>query len=161
MPRLRLRLSAVGSVGNAVLSDYVAGPDSVPRSRRLLPSAQTAALGIGVGRLVLGGGLLAAPVAATRALGLDTATAKRVGYLARMAAVRDVGLGVGTLQAGSTPAAVPWLIAGATADAVDAVVIARAMRTGSVRGLAGAGVVIGAIGVAAVGYAAAVGLRRR
>jgi hypothetical protein len=110
---------------------------------------------------VLGGGLLLTPVAATRALGLDTATAKRVSYLARMAAVRDIGIGVGTLHAGPTRAAVPWLVVGAAADAVDAVAIAGAMRAGSARGLPAAGVVVGAVGVAAVGFAAAIGLRRR
>jgi hypothetical protein len=162
--RLRSHLSAVGNlgtVGTAVHSRYAAAADSVPSVGRLLPSPQTAALGIGIGRLVFGGGLLVLPVVANRALGLDTATAKRVSYLARMAAVRDVGLGVGTLQAGPTRAAVPWLVAGAAADAVDAVAIAGALRAGSARGLAAGAIAVGAAGVAAVGFAAAFALRRR
>jgi hypothetical protein len=165
--RLRSHLSAVGTagtvgnLGTAVHSRYAAAADSVSSVGRLLPSPQTAALGIGIGRLVFGGGLLVLPVAANRALGLDTATAKRVSYLARMAAVRDIGLGVGTLQAGPTRAAVPWLVAGAAADAVDAVAIAGALRTGSARGVAAGAIAVGAIGVAAVGFSAAFGLRRR
>jgi hypothetical protein len=117
-------------------------------------------MGIGVGRLVLGGGFLLAPVASTRLLGLDTATAKRVSFLARMAAARDIGLGVGTLHAGAGAAAVPWVMAGAAADAVDAVVIAGALRQGAARGLPAAGVVVGALGAAAIGLWAALDLRR-
>jgi hypothetical protein len=134
---------------------------SVPRVLRLLPSPQTIAVGIGVGRLVVGGGFLAAPVVSTRVLGLDSATAKRVAFLARMAAARDIGLGVGTLGAGpTTAAAAPWLAAGAAADAVDAIVIAGAMRQGVARGLPALGIVLGAAATAAIGLGAAIGLRR-
>jgi hypothetical protein len=113
-----------------------------------------------VGRLAVGGAFLVAPVVSTRVLGLDTATAKRVSFLARMAAARDIGLGAGTLNAGATAAAAPWLAAGAAADAVDAVVIAGAMRHGAARGLPALGIVVGAAATAVIGLAAAIGLRR-
>jgi hypothetical protein len=156
MPRLRPRPPASG----AVLAHYATAARSVPAWGRLLSSPQPVATAIGVGRLVLGGAFLVAPVASTRLLGLDTATAKRVGYLARMAAARDIGLGVGTLTAAGPAGAAPWLLAGAAADAVDAVVIAGAIRTGSARGLPAWGVVVGAVGVAGLGFGAAIGLRR-
>ena len=54
---------------------------------------------IGTGRVLLGSAFLAAPVASTRALGLDSATAKRVSFLARMMAARDVAIGAGTAAA--------------------------------------------------------------
>lgn len=94
-------------------------------------------------------------------LGLDTATAKRVRFLARMAAARDIGLGAGTLAAGPTPAAVPWLLAGAGADVVDATVILGAMRSGTTRGLPALGISAGALGAAVLGVRAALSLRRR
>ncbi len=113
---------------------------------------------IGVARLVIGGGLLAAPVAATRAYGVDSATAKRTAYLARMAAARDIGLGVGTLVGRDRSL---WLAMGAAADAVDAVAIGAALRQGTVRGLPAAGTVPAAAVAAAVGLYAAWRLRRR
>lgn len=94
-------------------------------------SARSIALAIGAGRLVMGGVFLAYPAVSTRMLGLDSATAARVGWLARMAAVRDAALGAGTL---ATTAArrgqTAWLLAGALTDAGDAGVIALAARSG-------------------------------
>ena len=118
-------------------------------------------VGFGVGRLGLGAAFLAAPVLSTRVLGLDTATAKRVVFLARMAAARDIGLGAGTLAAGPTPAAVPWLLASAGADLVDASAIAVAMRQRVTGGLPAVGLVVGAFGAAVLGVRAAVQLARR
>jgi hypothetical protein len=110
---------------------------------------------IGLGRLLAGGGFLLAPVASTRALGLDTATAKRVSFLAQMMAARDVVIGAGTAASGrGTGRPGAWLLAGAVADATDAVVIAGALKAGRARGPVAAGVVgIAAVaaGVAAVG----------
>jgi hypothetical protein len=108
---------------------------------------------IGFGRLLLGGTFLAAPVPATRILGLDTATAKRVSFLARMMAARDVAIGAGTAGSGRPRA---WLLAGAFADATDAAVLAAALRSGRARGPVAMGVVGGAAVAAAVATAAAV-----
>ena len=77
-----------------VTPNYAAAADSVSRLSELLPSPQTVVLGTGVGRVTIGAAFLAAPALSTRILGLDAATAKRVTFLARMAAARDIGLGM-------------------------------------------------------------------
>jgi hypothetical protein len=122
------------------------------------------AAAIGMGRTLLGAAALAAPVAATRVLGLDSATAKRVTLLARMAAARDIGIGAGTLAAGTLApdraGAAWWLVAGAFADAVDAAAMAGALRRGTVRGLPAAGIAVGAGVSAGIALRAAVALRR-
>ena len=90
MPRSHLRRTARS------LHTYVADADSVPLSRRL-PSARTIGLCVGAGRVAIGAVFLAAPVTSVRLLGLDTATAARITWLARMTAVRDTVLGAGTV----------------------------------------------------------------
>jgi hypothetical protein len=155
------RLRRFHAQRSAVPTYYVSGGDSVPLPRKSLPTPQSIALGIGMGRLVVGGTFLIAPVLSVRVLGMDTATAKRITFLARMAAARDISLAAGTLNAGSSAAAVPWLLAGAASDAVDAAVIAGAMRSGTARGLPASGIVVGAALTSAAGIWAALGLRRR
>jgi hypothetical protein len=147
-------------VREAVINEYEIHVDSVSSGRKFSASPQQVARSIGVGRLVVGGTFLVAPKLSVRILGVDSGTAKRMTFLARMAAARDIGLGVGTLNAGPGAAAVPWLLVGAAADAVDAAVIAGAMRHGTTRGVAAAGIVVGAAVTAAVGVWAARGLRR-
>lgn len=137
---------------------YASRDDSVSHIAELLPSPQSVVLGTGIGRLAIGAGFLAAPVLSTRVLGLDTATAKRITFLARMAAVRDITLGVGTLTAG--PDAGRWLAAGAVCDLVDAVVIVAAVRKRTLRGALAAGIAVGAVASAVVGLRAAAALRR-
>jgi hypothetical protein len=114
----------------------------------------------GVGRLAIGGAFLAAPVPAVRALGLDTASAKRVAFLARMVAGRDIVLGAGVLLTRDPRARSGWIAAGAAADAVDSVALGMALRDGSARGVTAFGVTFGAAGAAAVGFWAALRLRR-
>ncbi|MEO8889029.1 MAG: hypothetical protein ABI429_07030 [Jatrophihabitantaceae bacterium] len=126
-------------------------------------SPRAIARSIGVGRVLLGGGFLLAPVASTRLLGVDTATAKRVSFLARMMAARDLAIGAGT-AASSTGDRNPagWLLAGALADATDAVVIAGALKDGRARGPLAAGIVGGAVALSAIAVVGAAGsLRRR
>ena len=108
--------------------------------------------------MALGVGFLLAPVASVRILGMDSATAKRVTYLARMAAVRDASIGAGTLVS-ARPGG--WLLAGAVSDAVDAVVIADAVRSGRAGGPTARLVVVGAALIAGVGALAALGSLRR
>jgi hypothetical protein len=147
-------------VREAVSKEYETYADSVSPQQKFIGSPQSIAASIGVGRLVIGGAFLLAPKLSVRILGVDAATAKRVTFLARMAAARDIGLGAGTLAAGPGAAAAPWLLAGAAADAVDAVVIAGAMRQGTTRGIPAAGIVVGAAVTAGVGVWAARALRR-
>lgn len=127
---------------------------------RLAPKAL--ARSIGVGRVLAGGGFLLAPVASTRILGLDTATAKRVSFLARMMAARDIVIGAGTAAAsGESGRPGLWLLAGAVADATDAVVITGALKQGRARGPVAAAVVAVAAGAAAVATIGALGTLRR
>ncbi len=123
------------------------------------PSAVAGATG--AARVAIGTTLLAAPVVSLKTLGVDSASAKRVAFLMRMAAVRDIGLGVGTLAAGRGAQAAPWLAVAAAVDAVDAVVIAGAMRQGATRGIPAAGVALGGAASAAAGLWAAAALRHR
>jgi hypothetical protein len=144
---------------HAVTKHYADDADSVSIVAGFIPSPQTVAVGIGVGRLLVGSTFLLAPRFSVRILGVDAASAKRMTFLARMAAGRDIALGAGTLDAGTTSAAAPWLLAGAAADAVDALAIAAAMRRGVARGVPAAGIVVGAAMTAAVGVWAARALR--
>ena len=98
------------------------------------------------------------PVEGARSLGVDTATAKRMEFLSRMMAGRDVVIGVGTLVS-RRPAG--WLAAGAVADAIDAAVIAQARRDGRASGPIAAAMVPGAAALALVGGVAALGTLRR
>ncbi len=122
-------------------------------------SPAAAAQAVCLGRTVIAAQVLLAPVAAARIVGLDTGTARRVSWLTRMLAVRDGALGIGGLLAarrGGNPT--PWVIGGAAADAVDATVLAHALRARRLRGAAPVLVTVGAAGVAALGAATAVRL---
>jgi hypothetical protein len=113
-------------------------------------------IGIGVARVAVGIGATAAPVPSVRMLGIDTATARRAVVLARMAAARDLALGVGTVVAarrGRDTAA--WLLAGAAADAADAVIIGTALRQRGIRSAAGWLAVAAALGAAVAGVVVA------
>jgi hypothetical protein len=128
------------------------------------PGAALDARRIGVGsgalRVAVGVGFLAAPVVSTRVLGLDSATAKRVAFLARMTAVRDVVLGAGTLASTGHPRALrSWLVAGAVADVADSAVIAGAVRSRVAGGVPALAIATGAAGAAVLGGWAAAGIR--
>lgn len=120
------------------------------------------AVQLGAGRAVIGVGLLIAPVAGARLLGTDTATARRVEWLSRMLAVRDGALGVGALVAArrSPAEAVPWLLAGAAADLVDAAVMTGAVRRGRLKGPLPRAIAALAGGTAVFGAVTALRLRR-
>jgi hypothetical protein len=114
-----------------------------------------------LGRTAIAAQFLLAPAATTRLVGLDTGTARRVSWLTRMMAVRDGALGIGGLLAvrrGGDP--MPWVLGGAAADAVDAAVLAHALRTRRLRGATPMLATVGAAGVAALGAATAVRLTR-
>jgi hypothetical protein len=142
---------------DALGNDYEPSGDSVSSRAQLTVSAGRVATAIGVGRLALGMAFLVAPTLSVQILGVDTEAATRMRFLARMTAARDLGLGAGTLAAGGGRAAAPWLVAGGFADAVDAVAIAAALRTGTTRG--GPAVVI-AVGAAATALVAGWTARR-
>ena len=129
-----------------------------PRLRGLDP--RTVARSIGLGRVAIGIGFLADPVTSVRVLGVDTASAKRMSFLARMTAGRDIVLGAGTLAARTPSAQAGWLAAGAVADGIDAVVIGACLRSGTLRGAPAAGIAVGAVGAAGLALLAALHLRR-
>lgn len=107
-------------------------PVAGPRLRSV--DAALAPVGLLSARAAIAVGLLAAPVAALRALGTDTATARRVTWLTRMLAVRDGAIAVGGLLARRRGSPAPWLLAGAVSDAVDAAAFAAALRQGRLHG---------------------------
>lgn len=157
-------MSLRDTVTSTVTNSYETIADSVSSQagsgRGLVPSAQQVATGIGLGRVLIGATFLAAPRLSVRLLGVDSASAKRMAFLARMAAARDIGLGAGTLDAGPGRAAVPWLLAGAACDVVDAAAITGATRSGITRGAPAVGTALGALGVAAAALWAVSELRR-
>jgi hypothetical protein len=137
---------------------YVISRHSVSSGREVLSAAQSTATVLGLGRVALGAVFLVAPVLSTRVLGVDHTTAERISFLARMTAMRDIALGAGTLYTaakGPGRACVPWLLAGAGSDAVDAAVIGAALRRGGARGPSAGALVAGALAAAATGVRAA------
>jgi hypothetical protein len=128
--------------------------------RPALPAPDSMALQLSAGRVAFAAAAMAAPVTFLRLLGADSATAQRVTWVTRMLAVRDGALGVGgALAARRGSSATPWLVCGAVSDAVDAVVIGRALAEGRVRGIVPAAVVPLAALTAAAGVVTAVRAR--
>jgi hypothetical protein len=126
-----------------------------------LPDPNALAVQIAAGRSVIAAAIMAAPVMTVRLAGTDTATARRVSWLTRMMAIRDGAIGVGgVLAARRGGNVVPWLLAGAASDAVDAVVLAGALRAGRAKGIAAALTVPLAGGTAIAGALTAARLRR-
>ena len=118
-------------------------------------SRKSAAL-MGLSRLGFGALMLGRPVLATTALGLDSATATRIVWLARMTAARDIALGAGALDAGLRGAdGRPWLVAGAGSDLVDAVALTMAVRDGRLPAVRAGGMAALAVGAAVAGFALA------
>ena len=139
---------------------FVTDGDPVSSSGR--PSARTIGMGIGAARSVIGAVFFAEPVFSVRLLGLDTATAARVTWLARMAAARDAVIGIGTVSSSARRRGQQgWLLAGAAADLADALVLAQALREGRAKGLAATGIVAGAAAAAVAGVWAASESTRR
>ncbi len=131
-----------------------AGVDAIEPAR---PAGRIPGVVIGGGRVAVGAAFFANPTASVRFLGLDTATANRISWLARMTAARDIALGVGTVTSaiggrGSSG----WLLAGAACDIADGVALADALARKRVAPLAAAAVIATTIAASAVAIAAAV-----
>jgi hypothetical protein len=100
------------------------------------------------------------PVQSMRFLGVDTATSRRLTWLAQMTAARDIALGVGTVIAAARGrGSSGWLLAGAGCDAADAVAISGALARKQVSPVAAAAVV--AVGIVASAAAVAVTIQDR
>jgi hypothetical protein len=110
--------------------------------------ARLTGLLIGAGRTGVGIAFAANPTQSMRILGVDTATAHRLRWLAQMTAARDIALGIGAVAAvARRQGSGGWLLAGAACDAADAGAIALAVSRKQVAPLAAAAVI--AVAVAA------------
>lgn len=88
---------------------------------------------LGITRVVIGAGLLISPIGLARGLGIDAETARRVGWMARIAGAREVAIGLGTLQAWRRKEPMDgWIAAQAISDGVDAVAFAVTAARGDV-----------------------------
>lgn len=88
---------------------------------------------LGITRVVIGAGLLVSPVGLARGLGIDEQTARRVGWMARIAGAREVAIGLGTLRAWRRKEPLDgWIAAQAISDGVDAVAFAVTAARGDV-----------------------------
>ena len=140
--------------------DVAQGEKVAPAARRHR-LARKIGLAVGGGRFAIGCAALADPVAAIRLLGVDTATASRAAWLARMCAARDAALGAGTISSvASRRGQTSWLLAGAVADAGDAAAFALAVRSGRMDRTRGYLAVASGVLGAAAGLGSAVGMRQ-
>ncbi len=100
----------------------------------LTPSARLVPI-IALLRLAAGVLLLVRPEIMARALGVDRVTARRTAWLGTLVAGRELGLGLGALEADrhDDGRAASWVAAQAVADAGDAVAFLSAAVRGQVR----------------------------
>lgn len=130
---------------------------SRPTTARSSLSAAVTPAHLSWGRVAAGASMVTRPSALPQLMGLDSATAKRVGWTVQMLGVRDLALGVGTLLAlrgPDRPAARTWLTMGVLCDAVDALAVGGALARGRVSKASGAAVVGVALAAVAVGVGA-------
>ncbi len=134
---------------------------------RTRPSAPTGALSaagalalratpahLAVGRTAAGTAMIVRPRALPQLMGVDSATATRVGWAIQMLGAREVAVGLGTLMALRSPdrrASRTWVAAGILCDAVDVVAMTAALARGRVSKGAGAAVLAVAASAVALG----------
>jgi hypothetical protein len=83
---------------------------------------------LSVARIGVGVFFAVRPTTSMRLLGVDSVTASRVDWLARMTAGRDIAIGLATLSAAARRRDLStWLLAGAACDALDAAAIGDAL----------------------------------
>lgn len=98
---------------------------------------------LGVTRIAIGLGLIVSPAGLARGLGIDEATARRVGWMARIAGAREVAIGLGTLRAWQRAEPMAgWVAAQAISDGVDAVAFAVTAARGDVGAARGWGLAV-------------------
>lgn len=128
-------------------------------------SSPTPLIALATGRFAVGATVFARPTLLAKGMGVDSTTAERTAWVARMFAVRDLALGLGVLWAlnrsrrgrvagllgGTDPALRELLLLGVLCDLGDAVAVAGALRGRSVRILPGGATLLTAVGAAAVG----------
>lgn len=105
-------------------------------------------------RAAVGGVMVGRPRVLPQLLGVDSATATRVGWTVQMLGAREIAMGVGTLVALRRPgsaAARTWVAAGVLTDALDVLVVGGALARGRVRTSSGAAVVAAAAAAVLLG----------
>lgn len=116
---------------------------------------------LALGRTGIGVVMVANPTLMPSTLGVDDASAERMGWVVQMLGAREIALGLGALassRAGDRRGARLWLMAGVLSDTIDALAVARAVGAGRLSQPLGGAVVATAAGAAAIG---ARGLARR
>ena len=90
-------------------------------------------------------------------MGVDSATATRVGWAVQMLGAREIAIGLGTLVALRRPgsaAARTWVAAGVLTDALDVLAVGGALARGRVRKSSGAAVLTTATAAVGLGWRA-------
>ena len=130
---------------------------SAPSASRSLASSvrERATVGqLALGRTAAGASMIVRPSMLPRMMGVDSATATRVGWAVQMLGAREVAVGLGTLAAVRTPdrkAARVWVAAGVLCDAVDALAMTGALLRGRVGKTAGGAALAVAVSAVAIG----------
>lgn len=130
---------------------------SAPSASRSLASSvreRASVSQLALGRAGVGAAMIARPRMLPQLMGVDSATATRVGWSVQMLGAREVAVGLGTLAAvrgGDRRAARTWVAAGVLCDAVDALAMTGALLRGRVTKAAGAATVAVALSAVAVG----------
>ena len=130
---------------------------SAPSASRSLASSvreRASVSQLALGRTAAGASMIVRPSLLPRVMGVDSATATRVGWAVQMLGAREVAVGLGTLAAlrgGDRRSARTWVAAGVLCDAVDALAVGGAVLRGRVTKGAGAATLAVALGAVAVG----------
>lgn len=130
---------------------------SAPSASRSLASSvreRASVSQLALGRAGVGATMIARPRMLPQLMGVDSATATRVGWTVQMLGAREVAVGLGTLAAvrgGDRRATRTWVAAGVLCDAVDALAMTGALLRGRVSKAAGAATLVVALSAVAVG----------
>ena len=125
----------------------------VPRSLLQAVARRVTPEHLALGRVGAGGVMVLRPGALPQLLGVDSATATRVGWALQMLGAREVAIGLGTVAALRRPegAARTWVAAGVLCDAVDVLAVGGALLRGRLRTGTGGAVLAVAAGAVALG----------
>jgi hypothetical protein len=129
---------------------------AVPRGAGLLARLLTPTR-LGAARTGIGVVMVTRPALVPSAMGVDRTTAERMGWAVQMLGAREIALGMGAVVAsrrGDRRAERLWLMAGLLSDAIDAVAVSQAVRSGRLPQLTGSAVAASSAGAAALELAA-------
>jgi hypothetical protein len=124
------------------------------RSRLQALADRVAPAHLAMGRAGAGAVMVLRPRALPQLMGVDSATAARLGWSLQMLGARELALGLGTLASlrrTEQGASRTWVAAGVLCDAVDVLVVGGALARGRVSKGAGTAVLAVAAGAVALG----------